>query len=104
MSKVYSFRLNNDNPREIQAGEVINAWISKGYSLRQILTEALIRYRNNEDRGEEIDMLVKQLRELMNQSVNKVLQESVKDNDMEVLPSNFLDGIRKSMKSGVGTK
>ena len=41
MSKVYSFRLDENNPREAQAREVIDAWVSKGYSLRHILTEAL---------------------------------------------------------------
>jgi hypothetical protein len=49
MSKVYSFRLSENNPREIQAREVMEALISQGYPLRYILTEALIWYGNQSD-------------------------------------------------------
>lgn len=54
MSKVFSFRLREDNPREVQAQDVIEAWISEGYSLRHILTEALLQYDNNGNHLEEI--------------------------------------------------
>ena len=40
MSQVFSFRLDEDNPREAQALQVIKTWASKGYSLRYILVEA----------------------------------------------------------------
>jgi hypothetical protein len=43
MSKVYSFRIEN-NPREAQAREVIDAWVTQGYSLRHIIVCALISY------------------------------------------------------------
>jgi hypothetical protein len=46
MSKVYSFRLDSENPREALAMDVINTWVSQGYSLRQILTDALINYQD----------------------------------------------------------
>ena len=42
MSKVYSFRLDDDNPREAQARGVIKAWMGEGYSLRHIITDALL--------------------------------------------------------------
>jgi hypothetical protein len=42
MSKVYSFRLGDENPRESQAMAVIEAWMEEGYSLRQIITRALV--------------------------------------------------------------
>jgi hypothetical protein len=42
MSKVFSFRLDENNPREAQAMEVIDTWASRGYSLRYVLVEALI--------------------------------------------------------------
>lgn len=44
MSKVYSFKLNDDNPREAQAREIIEAWVEERYSLRHIITEALLIY------------------------------------------------------------
>jgi hypothetical protein len=58
MSKVYSFRLSEDNPREIQAIEVMDALISQGYPLRYILTDALIRYGNPSDCQEEIEKIL----------------------------------------------
>ena len=42
MSKVYSFRLDNNNPREAQAREVMEAWADEGYSLRQVVVDALL--------------------------------------------------------------
>ena len=45
MSKVYSFRLDENNPREAQAKEVIDAWVSMGFSLRQIIIDTLISYQ-----------------------------------------------------------
>jgi hypothetical protein len=35
MSEVISFRLDNTNPREAQALEVLKAWIGMGYSIRR---------------------------------------------------------------------
>lgn len=64
MSKVFSFRLREDNPREVQAKEVVEAWISQGYSLRYILTEALIQYGNKGEYNEAIGDLVEELRQL----------------------------------------
>lgn len=47
MNKVYSVCLSDENLREAHAREVIDVWISKGYSLRHTITEALIRYADN---------------------------------------------------------
>ncbi len=42
MSEVISFRLDRDNPREAQALAVLCKGQAAGYSLRHILTEALL--------------------------------------------------------------
>jgi|GEM_PF-1378203 len=42
MSEVISFRLDRTNPREAQALEVLRKGQEAGYSLRHILTEALL--------------------------------------------------------------
>jgi hypothetical protein len=42
MSQVISFRLDRNNPREAQALYVLTKWREEGYSLRHMLTEALI--------------------------------------------------------------
>ena len=54
MSKVCSFRLDSDNPREAQAIEVIDNWVSQGYSLRNLLTEALIKRGINQDNSSKL--------------------------------------------------
>ena len=43
MSDVISFRLDKDNPREEKARQVLKYWYEEGYSLRHIMTEALLR-------------------------------------------------------------
>lgn len=48
MSKVYSFRLSDDNFREAQAREVIDAWVGEGYSLRPVVVDALLAYKKDE--------------------------------------------------------
>ena len=65
MSKVYSFRLDADNPREAQAMEVINAWVSQGYSLRHILAEALIKNGNIRENSKQLDETIDRLSELI---------------------------------------
>jgi uncharacterized membrane protein YccC len=43
MSDVISFRLDKENPREEKARQVLKYWYEEGYSLRYIMTEALLR-------------------------------------------------------------
>ena len=100
MSKVFSFRLREDNPREVQAQEVIEVWISQGYSLRHILTEALIRYDNDGDHGEEVANLIEQLRSLLTQTSSERIARSIPSDNKSALPSHFIEAVKKSMKSG----
>lgn len=100
MSKVFSFRLREDNPREAQAEEVIEIWISQGYSLRHILTDALIQYGNNGNSSEEITGLIEQLRDLLKPTVNKQILEDNLVADKPQLSSHFIDAIKKSVRSG----
>ena len=44
ISKENSFQLSDNHPREAQAREVNEAWKGNGYSLRNIVTEALISF------------------------------------------------------------
>jgi len=43
MSDVISFRLDNDNPREQKARQALKDWYEKGYNLRHITTETLLK-------------------------------------------------------------
>ena len=47
-SRMMGFRLDPDNPREAQALLVLSQWQEEGYSIRHILTEALIRLGETE--------------------------------------------------------
>lgn len=51
MSKVYSFGLDENNPREAQVREVIEAWVSQGYSIRPVV-EALIQLERGDDKSD----------------------------------------------------
>ena len=42
MSKVISFRLSPDNPREAEALSILHDWISQGFSTRHTITEAIL--------------------------------------------------------------
>jgi len=98
MSKVYSFRLDEKNPREAQAREAIDAWTSKGYSLRHILSEALIQYNKKDKSTSEADNLVGQLRELLKQSPSG----QIKDNrEKSTLPRPFTEAVSQSVKPGI---
>ena len=100
MSKVYSFRLNTENPREALAINMIETRSSLGYSLRHILTEALIDFEgsgNQENRRESIyDRLSELIGELDKRVAN---QES--NNDKPSLSQEFLVAVKKTAKPGI---
>lgn len=43
LSKVISFRLDKDNPREMPGFEFFNARCIEGYSVRQVITKVLLK-------------------------------------------------------------
>ncbi|HBG74913.1 MAG: hypothetical protein A2X25_07570 [Chloroflexi bacterium GWB2_49_20] len=106
MSKVYSFRLDENNPREVQAREVINAWILKGYSLRHILIEGLNKLNESNDSLDEVDYLMVQLREIIERSSIEKREQNVDDKIGNPLPlsSAFLSKIGNSLKIGIRIK
>lgn len=97
MSKVYSFRLSDDNPREAEAKHVIETWMEVGYSLRQTIVDALIYYNQYNTKSREVDPIIEKLQYLL-----LSLEESIpKDRRRSVLTTSFLDGIKQSAKSGL---
>lgn len=101
MSKVFSFRLDENNPREAQAIKVISARTSKGYSLRHILVEALVTYENEKAQvgdftsalGNLITM-INELKTITNHS-NNYLSEK------ETLSNKFLESVSRAIKPGI---
>jgi len=102
MSKVYSFRLSEDNPREILAREMIDAKISQGYSLRQILTEALISYGDNQGSQKGLDKYIDQLTELI-QELDIKRGSSIRSDHALGLSSSFVNAMKRSAKQGISS-
>jgi len=59
MGTVHQFRkisfTDSNNLREAQAREVIDAWVTRGYSLRYIVVEALVSYRSEDGLNNELE-------------------------------------------------
>ena len=101
MSKVYSFRLDENNPREAQAKEVIEAWVEKGYSLRRIIVDALLlSHLDNHKTNENEDVLQKIAYLLENMNT---VEKSIRDAP-STLTDTFVGSISKSVKNGIRIK
>jgi len=103
MSKVFSFRLSGDNPREIKAREIIETRISQGYSLRQILTEALIADGNNQEKPNGLDKYIDRLSELI-QGLESGKGSSMRSKNESGLHPSFVKSVRSSAKRGISSK
>jgi hypothetical protein len=97
MSKVYSFRLDEDNPREAQAGEVIEAWAEEGYSLRHVVVEALIAYKKTGAEQGELTKIMDQLHDL----ISNLDRQPISKPSEDALSNSFLDAVKKSARVGV---
>jgi hypothetical protein len=97
MSKVYSFRLNDENPREAQAKEVIEAWVDMGYSIRFVIVEALLDYSPKNIDTKEYNFLLTQLQDLVESLSNNEGRTETKSS----LTDAFLSGIGQSYKKGI---
>jgi len=97
MSKVYSFRLNEDNPREAQAKGVIHAWVEEGYSLRHVVVEALLSFDTKDAGHHELNEVVEQLQDL----ILTFARTPVSNSADTLLSNSFLDAVKQSAKSGV---
>ena len=97
MSKVYSFRLDENIPREAQARDVIDAWVDEGYSLRQKIVDMLISLQDQDKGIKEngYDGLLKQIESLIAASDKKAdVFDSLKDE----LSGKFISSLKASMR------
>ena len=110
MSKVISFRLNKDNPREAQALQVIKSWSAKGYSIRRVITQALLGLDSPDEEYlskiglKDLNETLTQVNQLLKQFGNKAYSPTVKQNEEEVksgLSEDFVVSIKKTVKPGV---
>jgi hypothetical protein len=107
MSEIYSFRLDKDNPRENCALNVILQWKLKGFSIRYILTEALIEFKaraENTKKSKTSDALAEVLKQL-NQLNEQLIRNSgllIDDNASRTeLAASFVTSIKREVKPGM---
>jgi len=98
MSKVYSFRLDENNPREAQAREVIDAWVAQGYSLRHQLVEVLIESQNKHFQDNEHSELLEKIEQLI---VNSKENKGSLEGGEKTLTDIFIKSLSNSMKNGL---
>ena len=103
MSKVYSFRLSDDNPREAQDREVIKAWVEGGYSLRYVITEAIINYANDKNKRNELALAIDQLKNLIEKMDDGNIQTYIAKETFPSLSNTFITAVKKSAKMGIAS-
>jgi len=97
MSKVYSFRLDDDNPREAQAREVIEDWVEEGYSLRHVVVEALLTYKKEEVELDKLNSILEHMKNLI-----LSLDKQPTPHPSEIALSNsFLDSVKQAARLGL---
>jgi len=101
MSKVYSFRLDDNNPREAQAREVMVAWVEEGYSLRYVITEALLIYFDRQNEDDRVSNLLEQIKKMISELENTTRLEIINELEVPSLPSSFVFAVKNSAKNGL---
>lgn len=118
MSKVVSFRLDDEHPEERQALAILETWQEKGYSTREILTWALMSLdgitpfeRDDNEEPSEAKVAVDELRDVLGQAQEflealkgmKALPDevSVPSQPKAILTQDFLSSVRKVMRPGL---
>ena len=112
MSEVISFRLDRENPREAQALAVLAKGQEAGYSLRHILTEALLAL---ETAAEEEQMVAQALAEVAGrlEQIQSVLEHVQPMNlplaqpqdsqpEQAVLAESFVLSVKNTARPGLG--
>jgi len=107
MSKVISFRLNPDNPREAQALEILKTKQAEGFSSRQVLTDALIGMVA--EKGQSVLFYIDEFNEALEQ-VSGLLERLNGGNHAQNQPTfsqgtplndNFLNSVKVAARPGV---
>ena len=110
MSTVISFRVDPDNPREAQAMSILAEHQEQGFSIRQVMIEALLNLAEEPD--DAISPLVNELQEVLGkaqflmdqlQSMPQRFSPSSKDVGREAteLTEGFLLSVKNAAKPGV---
>ena len=109
MSEVISFRLNKNNPREARALNVIRDWFTEGYSIRHIITEALLRLDGTDSEqvsftANELITSLHQINQLLEQLGNGDSTRAINQGERQEstgLTATFIASVKKSAKQGI---
>ena len=106
MSKVISFRLNPENPRDARALAVLQDWLSQGYSTRHTLTEALLMLDSGKSQppdNETLNDLSHQIQALLAKvekgATHKIMYDDA--SSKQELSDGFVSSILKATKPGL---
>lgn len=106
MSKVISFRLNPENPREAEALTILEDWLSQGFSTRHTLTEALLMLDSRKSQLLDIGALTdltNQIQEFLSR-VEMASTQKIRNDDIsskQELSDGFISSILKATKPGL---
>lgn len=114
MSRVVSFRLDEDIVEEGQALEILEAWQTKGYSIRQIMTWALMALEGAEPLNTEDNATgttIAELKSVLGQAQEflevlrdmKAVPDEVKvpSQPKPILSEAFMSSVRKAARPGL---
>jgi len=110
MSEVISFRLDKSNPREARAREVLRAWYTQGYSVRHVLTEALLVLEESQQQDEEATFALDEVNRTLHQVIQMLerMQNgryvAVKDDDQQpraALTDTFVASVKSAARPGL---
>ncbi len=110
MSEVISFRLDKSNKREADAFEILEAWCSKGFSVRHVMTEALLKLgdpgleSSQNPTNPDLNIVLTKVNILLDQIENRGLPTINKPEGEIVhssLAENFVSSVKMAVKPGM---
>jgi len=106
MSKVISFRLNPNNPRDAKALAVLQDWLFQGFSTRRTITEALLQVDSTSTKATDnsvLNDLSQQIKDLLDSIGPDVTLNKIKDErwSQEKLAEGFVTSVLKAAKPGL---
>jgi hypothetical protein len=111
MSEVISFRLDRNNPREAQALGVLKKGQEAGYSLRHVLTEALLALEASAEEEQAVAQVLlevadrlEQIQSALEQFRHMKLTPAQPQNNMSeqaVLAESFVLAVKNAAKPGM---
>ncbi|NDJ86409.1 MAG: hypothetical protein GYB66_11015 [Chloroflexi bacterium] len=116
MSKVVSFRLDEETPEEQQALAILETWQRKGYSTREIMTWALMalegtQFAEPSKQTDDAKETISELRVVLSQAQDflealrdmKAMPDEVQvsGNPKPILTDQFMASVRKAVRPGL---